>query len=135
MKYNKVENLEQLETATKEDVFYTVKNHLLKQKIRSFDENGKFCLYRGPKSISCAAGCLMSQEEYEHLQKTYKCGTANSEITTGIEHHSWGHLVHHKVVPEAHSDLIQRLQGIHNNLEKFWEEELNTLEQKLGEYD
>ena len=46
----------------KKQVFRTVAEHLLKQKIRSVYKDE--CLYRAPQGLSCAIGCLISDEHY-----------------------------------------------------------------------
>ncbi len=48
---------------TQQEIFDKVKTHLLTQNAKAEVEMG-FCLYRHPKGLMCAAGCLISDEEY-----------------------------------------------------------------------
>ena len=48
---------------TKADVFYFVIAHLRKQNKRAANENGSG-LYRTPEGLTCATGCLITDEEY-----------------------------------------------------------------------
>jgi len=47
----------------KADVFYFVIAHLRAQNKRAANENGS-CFYRTPEGLKCAAGCLITDEEY-----------------------------------------------------------------------
>jgi hypothetical protein len=44
-------------------IFNRVRDHLLTQKERSYDPNIG-CLYRGPRGLKCAVGCLIKDEHY-----------------------------------------------------------------------
>jgi hypothetical protein len=48
---------------TRQEVFNKVARHLLQQNERS-RENGKGCLYRGPRGLKCAVGCLIPDDKY-----------------------------------------------------------------------
>ena len=51
---------------TRQEIYNTVKNHLLTQKEKSYNVNNKFCFYRHPtKNLKCAIGCLISDERYK----------------------------------------------------------------------
>lgn len=91
--------LKNLEEATKEQVFDQVAKHLLQQQERSLSEGGTSCLYRGADGLKCAAGCLISDEEYEKRME-------------GV---SWIGLSVEGLVPSKHLVLISHLQGIHDN--------------------
>lgn len=90
--------LANLATATQEDIFYQVQDHLLEQKERSVRENGTMCLYKNEKGLKCAAGCLISEEEYKE----------------SFEDNTWEDLVKAGLVPIDHMQLIRKLQLLHD---------------------
>jgi len=49
---------------TNQELFTRVKAHLLKQNEQALNEDGTSCLYRSPKGLSCAIGCLIPDEKY-----------------------------------------------------------------------
>jgi len=74
------------------------------------------CLYRNDQGLRCAAGCLISDEEYKEEWE----GTG-----------PWGFLVYDGVVPKAHKTLIVALQWVHDdNLVEKWVEELDKVEKE-----
>ena len=91
-------SLHTLHKATAQDVFDQVASHLLSQKIKSRDEDLN-CSYRGRSGTSCAAGCLISDSEYD----------------ADMEGAPWLTLVHINRVPDAHMSLIAELQWTHDN--------------------
>ncbi len=100
-----------LPQATAQEVYSQVRKHLLTQKIKSIEE-GKGCVYRGPDGLVCAAGCLMSDEEYR----------------AEMERQPWVSLVNKVLVPKEHSRLIAALQRIHDMEDPAdWEHRLNKL--------
>lgn len=106
--------LANLAQATEQDVFDQVAKHMLAQMQRS--ENGAQCRYRSGH-LKCAAGCLISDEEYSH----------------SMEGSGWLGLVLCDVVPDTHEDLISILQYIHDSQEVCgWEEELKGLAVSRG---
>lgn len=121
----KIITLATLADATAQEVFDQVAHHLLTQNQKSvnvFDDEEavvakEACLYRGisisNKVLKCAAGCLISDEEYEKLNTLLPEGT--------IEHNGWNSLVHLGLLPEAHFLLISNLQAIHDNSDvDYW---------------
>jgi len=101
-----------LEKATAQEVYSQVRKHLLTQKIKSMSEERKGCVYHGPDGLKCAAGCLLSAEEYRPT----------------MEGKVWAYLVDRKMVPGAHRQLISALQVIHDMPEAaYWEHHLNKL--------
>lgn len=92
-----------LPDATAQEVFEQVANHLLDQGERS--EENESCKYRYTKAngrvLSCAAGCLMSDEEYSE----------------SYEKREWDTLVYNRRVPRSHDSLIRNLQQIHDGVE------------------
>lgn len=109
---NKI-TLATLAQATEQEVFDQVASHLLTQKKRSLAiEISDGCVYRGEGGMSCAAGCLISDEEYDEV----------------FEFKSWTGLVREKMVPDVHSKLITTLQDVHDGCEvKNWREKLDLV--------
>lgn len=83
-----------LNKATAQEVFDQVVNHLLTQGTKSINEEMR-CMYRGLNGTKCAAGCLISDEEYQKEFETLK----------------WGALP----FPSVHDRLIDELQTIHDS--------------------
>lgn len=103
-----------LKDATAQEVYDQVKNHLLNQNAKSTDYKGN-CKYRGDDGFKCAAGCLMSDEEYE----------PEFDEALGV---SWICLSERRKAPKEHSDLIQALQTIHDKSEVHeWPSKLTEL--------
>jgi hypothetical protein len=100
--------LKNLHEATAQEVFDQVKNHLITQGEQSLNSGG-LCLYRNANGLSCAAGCLISEEEY----------------SPNFETNLWGDLIKKDLVPSAHSDLIGELQQIHDQWEESAENGMN----------
>ena len=97
--------LDTLATASAQDVFDTIVNHLRKRGERAFDENGT-CCYR-LNNLKCAAGCLIPDENYDPMYENIR----------------WEALTEMSRVPSSHSSLIARLQDIHDEqLPIIWEE-------------
>lgn len=116
--------LKTLADATPMEVFEHVKQHLLRQNVKAVDTSqGSYaCYYREPGGLVCAAGCLIADDEY------------NAEM----ENHDWDSLVAYGTVPEAHAELINRLQFIHDfGRVAVWKEMLNEVEECVlaGQYD
>lgn len=106
--------LETLHDATAQEVFNQVAHHLLTQNRQSLgpynDTSG--CAYRGIHSDKCAAGCLMSDEEYR----------------VEWEGKAWRTLVDKEIAPDTHQWLISKLQNIHDTeVPAEWQERLNQL--------
>jgi hypothetical protein len=111
-----------LPAATAQQVFDQVARHLLTQGRQA--RNAEACAYRGSEGTMCAAGCLMSDEEYAKLTDTSVDGRA----TLGIEGLNWEALQRGGVVPPGHTDLIQSLQAVHDDVDTDeWSEELHEL--------
>lgn len=95
--------LETLKDATKQEVFTQVVTHLLTQneKCEIIDENTDrmYCNYRNDKGLKCAAGCLISDDEY----------------TEEFEGGNWHVLVDNKDITNAHEDFILELQEVHDS--------------------
>lgn len=105
--------LKTLPQATAQEVFDQVARHLLTQGKKSISENNQYCMYRGFNGTKCAAGCLISDDEYK----------------PEFENHNWLHLSgSNYLVPEEHCYLIMKLQDIHDGHEpEDWRVKLNNL--------
>jgi hypothetical protein len=79
-------------------VFDKVAEHLLTQKERSEYSPNYQCLYRSPKGLKCAAGCLIPDSDYKEE----------------MEKKPWNILVSSGIVPATNMYLIRRLQRIHD---------------------
>jgi hypothetical protein len=108
--------LKTLPQATALEVFNQVEEHLLSQGVKSIEKDNDACKYRH-NDLSCAAGCLISDEEYY----------------PAIEGNPWDDLVKNGIVPREHCDLIEELQWIHDESEvEEWPQELAKLKKKMG---
>ena len=90
-----------LPQATEQEVFDQVATHLLKQGRPSYSEQSRMCAYRGEEGFKCAAGCLVSDEEYD----------------VSMERGAWDQLQTScgaVDIPDAHMDLILSLQVTHD---------------------
>lgn len=107
--------LKTLPRANKQQIFDQVAKHMLTQMKKSviIDEDDIIrCFYKNPEGLSCAAGCLIADDEY------------NPEF----ENQSWSSLVDWGHVPKRNSELIEFLQKIHDNNEPTeWEDLLREL--------
>lgn len=100
----KVITLATLPYATAQEVYDHVKNHLLKQNKKALgaDENSQLpiCKYQTDDGLKCAAGSLIADKEYLPY----------------MEDKSWYQLIHEKLVPAAHGNLIGALQNVHDKV-------------------
>ncbi len=113
--------LKTLPQATAQEVFDQVAKHLLtqmkksvaKRAAESASDSKDYCMYRGFDGTKCAAGCLISDDEYK----------------LEFENHNWSHLFGTKyLVPKEHGHLIMKLQNIHDCYEpEDWRVKLNNL--------
>lgn len=101
-----------LSQATAQDVFDQVVAHLRQQGKKSATADGESCQYRSFDGLKCAAGCLVSDDEY------------NSEME-GLR---WNLLAQTGFVPIAHVSLIKALQSVHDDThESRWESSLREV--------
>ena len=100
-----------LPKATAQEVFDHVAKHLLTQGAKSLSRQGS-CAYYGEGGLRCAAGCLISEDEYS-IDMEYTC---------------WDDLIHEADVTPKHSLLIGALQDIHDvDPVEEWRSRLGTL--------
>jgi hypothetical protein len=110
-------DLETLPTATAQEVYDQVRDHLLKQNAKCLIDPAKLtgCGYRNKEGMKCAAGCLIADDEYNPQW----------------ENDTWGILVGDKKVPFAHNELIMALQKVHDfHYPEFWAEQLKKVAEK-----
>lgn len=118
-KPNIVITLKTLAEATEQQVFDQVKNHLLTQNAVS-KEMG-CCLYRSSNGTKCAAGCLISDEEYVKI------------VAGNWEGAPWSYLIARDTVPSTHASLIEQLQNIHDvHMVESWPKLLESLAKSRG---
>lgn len=114
----KVITLANLAESTPMEVFQFIENHLLTQNARSIGFEKEICYYRGNNDLKCAAGCLISDDEY----------------TPKFEENTWGTLVRNELVPAAHNKLIQQLQYLHDDVPvETWKHHLDLLRKDVEE--
>lgn len=112
-----------LKDATAQQVFDQVATHMLKQNAQSRSDDGFTCLYRGPNGLMCAAGCLMTDDEYTpNMDKGISEGGGN-----------WNAMVSKNTVPSDHQFLIARLQKLHDSTNPaLWLNDLRRLANEEG---
>ncbi len=104
--------LKTLPYVTAQEVFDQVAVHLLTQNQKAMSASGSYCVYHANNNLMCAAGCLISDDEY----------------TGAFEDNGWLHLVQHNKVPKNHSELIDDMQTLHDeNNPEDWKRELIVL--------
>lgn len=111
--------LKTLADASAQDVFNQVALHLLSQGKRAVEgeEVCGDCVYHSPDGLRCAAGCLISDEEYDEA----------------MEWNSWLYLVDDELVPQEHANLISELQNLHDMKHPDdWAGSLSSLAGELG---
>jgi hypothetical protein len=104
----------------KQQLFDTVVNHLRKQGKKSIDAGGA-CMYRGPDGTKCAAGILITDEEY-HWDLEGKIVLA---LTT---QKNKAYLPGFAEVVGPNTDLMLSLQSVHDQfVVEMWEKELESV--------
>ena len=111
---------------TKKKIFNTVKNHLLKQKEKSYFEGldgGKSCAYYGDNGKKCAVGCLIKPEFYDIDMEDKDIGSIvirQALIESGVPVNSKDSV---NII-----DMLSSLQELHDGIPvKYWKEKLNEL--------
>jgi|ERR1051325_540693 hypothetical protein len=107
-----------LAEATPQQVFDQIATHLLTQKKKSTRkrEASDQCVYHTKRGKMCAVGCLIPKEEYE----------------SEMEGWAWSDLVGIFDFSDAHVELIQGLQHIHDTSKvSDWENDLKDYAQTL----
>ncbi len=104
-----------LPQATAQEVFDQVARHLLSQGVKS--RNSYSCAYRGANGLKCAAGCLISDNEYH----------------CDFEGFNWFDLVDNEDAPSDHHVLIEALQLVHDeNYSPEWNKALRDVAERFS---
>ena len=101
----------------KEQIFSTVKEHLLTQNRRSL--SGNRCMYRGHDNTKCAVGCLITDEQYKPEMEGIRV---------------FGLITDHEALkPLAeHLHLLTALQDVHDNIAvQDWPEALTLVAKRF----
>lgn len=101
---------------TQQEIFNTVKKHLLSQNERSVE--GTACRYRGPRGLKCAAGILIPDSEYtESMEgKGWPCGKTTTSPLRNIADKL------------GHNNLIRNLQIVHDSYDPtHWPAQLKNV--------
>lgn len=114
-----------LKDASAQQVFDQVKTHLLTQMKQSagYDKQGDFQCYYRSGEVKCAAGCLISDDEYNpSMDLPFKSsGTA------------WEAIVEAGHAPKTHELLITQLQWVHDSHSPAqWAGELEIIAKEFG---
>lgn len=100
----------------KQEIYNTVKAHLLKQNAKSV-RRGAWCAYRGNKGMMCAAGVLIPDAIYNPR----------------MEGRRWTDIVNEFELPDTNKFFIHALQKIHDGFPpSAWEHELSQLAEAQG---
>jgi hypothetical protein len=107
-----------LSQATGQQIFDQIVGHLRMQNAKC--KSGDSCMYRNPKGLKCAAGCLIADDEYKEI----------------FEHQVFAYvalsLCHLGVHQEALS-LISTLQQTHDNKAiMHWERRFKEIAEAYG---
>lgn len=103
---------------TDQELFDKVAGHLLKQAERSVDGN-KGCLYRGPRGLMCAIGCLIPDERYTSDLEQFMPDDRPLLEAAGLG--------------EEQAKLAYKLQEIHDGYDAFsWPRKLREFATEYG---
>lgn len=103
--------MDNVNEATQQEIFDQVAAHLLRQNERSRTEkNG--CAYRGDNGLMCAVGCLMTDEQYKLIYRSFESKVASA--LPGVD--------------GSTGALLDELQGVHDSSEPlFWCQDLSKI--------
>lgn len=101
--YYLAESMLTIPPTTAQGIFNTVKTHLLTQGVKSIKES-RVCQYRMPDGRKCAAGVLITDEEYSPVME-------GQLFITLLNSGEWRSLERF----EPHRELINELQSVHDN--------------------
>lgn len=102
--------MDELKEMSSQEVFNIVYKHLLQQGRQSFDPTIALCAYRSKDGLSCAVGCLLTDEEYiSKMEGKNISYLMNNNLFPG------------RLIP--HIDLLSDLQEIHDHQDSdVWED-------------
>lgn len=106
---------------TKQEVFDKVLAHLRAQGRKALDDRRQ-CMYRAPDGAKCAAGCLISDEQYGPRLEGKSANMSKVHAALSASG-----------VPEDAMPVVQELQGIHDSHSPDqWEAEFARLAKEYG---
>ena len=114
-----------MDKAKRKEVFKTVKTHMLKQKVKSvLGGIDRGCAYRGENGLTCAVGCLIKDEHYDHVLE--ECNSEHKAVIRAVENSLDVSLRERDIL------MLSCLQSIHDDEpEGNWHQELDDLEDSL----
>ena len=95
---------------TPQEIADTVVTHLIRQGRQALRENGR-CAYRTETGLSCAVGCLLSDEEVAAIADRGQTSTTLKCLDAG--------LIPERLSGKAQSDLLAGLQTIHDRADHW----------------
>ena len=102
--------------ATAQEVFDQISRHLLGQMDQCANGLLNRCFYHDNTGLKCAAGCLISDDEYSHE----------------MEDLSWIKLCKKYKVTQKHAKIIKMLQHVHDwQQPEYWAESLERIAYQL----
>ena len=108
-----------------QEIYDTVKEHLLTQMEESMHPVHKYCMYRNPSGLKCAVGCLIPDELYD--PRMDNGGVSGKGLSLLLQEFS---------LPEwmlKNSGLLHALQRVHDATEPdAWREGLQTVARTYG---
>ena len=106
---------------TLQEIFDKVATHLLTQNARAQAPNGTYCYYRAPGGLTCAVGCLISDEAYQ--PQIEGVGVGNDRVSRVVAQ-SIGQVA----LSERQQSLLASLQNIHDEVDPDrWPEALRKV--------
>ena len=113
-----------------QEIYNTVRDHLLKQGARSASAHG--CEYRNDDGLKCAVGCLIPDEMYS-AERLEGRGVRSEEVIRVLKNAG----VLDGIVYSGHGDerlnMLDELQNIHDRkTPDVWAEHLNSVAAKYG---
>ena len=116
-------NLTNLHSKSLQEVYDFIVAHLMKQGKRSVNETGT-CVYRGPKGLMCAVGCLIPDEDY---RIDFEGAISRTVIERMVGFVALVGFVAYGNEPDKHmvemDNLLRTMQMIHDSREvDDWEE-------------
>jgi len=117
---------------TKQEIYTKVRNHLLSQGAksmlpRSSNDFQAQCAYRGEEGRSCAAGCLIPDENYHPGLESFSATSPGVAAAMG---YLWGERTQEQ---DEQLHLIRELQVIHDTFHPCnWRERLDMVAESYG---
>ena len=94
---------------TNQEIFNKVSKHLIAQGKQCVSANGD-CVYRGPKNLKCAIGCLIPDEFYEAFMENKSIHILFGKFPVNMKESK---------LKKQSGDLLFELQKIHDNEFRF----------------